>query len=108
VITVSSNKSQVREGKDATITFTANPTTHPQITVNYSTAGSATFNTDYSLSGTPSQVVIPVDQASASITLHAITDTVKEPAGETAKVMIEPGSGYQVSPTPRTSVLILD
>jgi hypothetical protein len=109
VISVQSNKTQVREGREATITFTASPTTHPQITVNYSTAGNATLNTDYTLSGTPSLVVIPADQASAIITLSALNDNENESGGEAAKVDLQPGSGYQVSPTLfRASVLILD
>lgn len=99
----------MREGRQATFTFTASPTTHPQITVNYSTAGNATLNTDYTLSGTPSLVVIPADQASAIITLTALNDNENESGGEAAKVDLQPGSGYQVSPTLfRASVLILD
>jgi hypothetical protein len=106
VITITSNKTSVHEGRDAIITFTANPATHPHFTVNYSTLGTATLNTDYTL--TPSTVDFAPNQASVSITLHANNDSVDEGGGETAKVQIEPGAGYQVSTSPRVSILILD
>jgi hypothetical protein len=110
VISVQSNKTEVHEGRDAIITFTANPATHPQITVIYATAGAAILNTDYTLdSPTPSQIVIPANQATATMTLHALTDNVNESGGEAAKIDVVAGSGYQVSGTAfRASVLILD
>jgi hypothetical protein len=97
-VIVSADRAQVREGgADATITFTfRGPTTHSAITVNYATGGSATLNTDYTLSGTPGMVVIPANTASASITLHAPADTVKETNPEVAKITVLPGTGYDV------------
>jgi len=111
-VAISANKTQVREGNDVVITFTfRGSTTHSAITVNYSVGGTATLNTDFTLSGTPDHVIIPANAASASITLHANTDSVNEPNGETAKLLVEPGSGYEV-PTQvdakRVSILILD
>jgi hypothetical protein len=102
----------VREGADAIITFVfKGPTLHGPVTVNYSVGGNAVLNTDFTLSGTPGMVIIPADTASASITLHAITDNVNEGGGEVAKVFVEPGSGYEV-PTQqdakRVSILIVD
>jgi hypothetical protein len=103
----------VREGgEDAIITFSyKGPTLHPAVTVNYSVGGNAVLNTDFTLSGTPGMVTIPADTTSASITLHAIPDNVKEGGGEVAKVFIAPGTGYEV-PTQqdamRVSILILD
>jgi hypothetical protein len=102
----------VREGNDAIITFEARgATSHPAITVNYSVGGTALLNTDYTLSGTPGTVVIPANTASTSIILHANTDAVREPNGEAAKIIVEPGSGYDVPAqldAKRVSVLILD
>jgi hypothetical protein len=83
------------------------PATHSALTVNYSTSGTATFNTDYTVSGTPGQVAIPANQASASITLHAVTDTQKD-SGETAKFLVGVGAGYQVGASPKVGVTILD
>jgi surface antigen len=104
---VSANKAQVTEGHDATITFSVTPTAHPALTVNYSTVGSATFNTDYTVSGTPGQVAIAANQASASITMHAVTDTIKD-GGETAKFVVGAGAGYQVGASPKVGVTIQD
>lgn len=110
-VTVQSSREQLREGADATITFSVNQAIHPAITVNYSTAiGTATLNVDYTLSGTPGMVVIPANAPSATILLHSIVDSVRESDGETARILIEPGTGYQVpaGDNKRTSVLILD
>jgi hypothetical protein len=111
-VTVSANRSQLQEGADAIITFHfKGPLSHPDITVNYSTGGNATLGTDYTLSGTPGMVVIPADGTSASITLHAIPDNVKEANGEAAKIFVEPGTGYEVPnqlDAMRVSLLILD
>jgi hypothetical protein len=111
-VAIQSNKTQVREGNDAVITFVVKGgTNHGPITVNYSVGGNATLNTDYTLSGTPGQVVIPANAFFASITLHSIADTVAEPNGEAAKIFVEPGNFYEVpaqQDAKRVSVLIVD
>jgi hypothetical protein len=111
-VVISANKTQVKEGNDVIITFDfRGPATHAAITVNYSVAGNATLNTDYTLSGTPGQVVIPANTETATITLHAITDSKKEPDGEAAKITVEAGTGYDVPDQPdakKVSILILD
>jgi hypothetical protein len=38
--------------------------------------------------------MIPAGQSTASITLNAIADGVKEKKGETAIMTLQPGSGY--------------
>jgi hypothetical protein len=87
----------VQEGSDVIVTFTFKPgVTHPDITVNYSVGGTAVLNTNYTLSGTPGQVVIPANTASASITLHALNDNKVEPNGLAAKLFVQPGTGYDV------------
>ena len=95
-----------------TITFTVKGgVSHPALTVNYSVAGSALLNTDYTLSGTPGNVVIPTNTASATVTLHANTDTVNEADGEGVKLAIQPGTGYAVPEqldAKRVNLLILD
>ena len=100
-VVISAANAQVREGKDVIITFTfKGPTTHSAITVNYSTGGTATLNTDYTLSGTPGMVVIPANTATATITLHAIADTLNETNPENAKIVVQPGTGYDVPAQP--------
>jgi hypothetical protein len=110
-IIVSASRTQLREGADSTITFSSNIAPSTDLTINYSVGGSATLNVDYTLTGTLGTVVIPANQTSASIILHSIADTVKEPQGEPATLTIEPGTGYQVSTNKnanRAVVLILD
>jgi len=111
-VVISANKTQVREGGDVTITFTVKGgVSHPALTVNYSVAGSALLNTDYTLSGTAGNAVIPSNTASATVTLHANTDTVNEGDGEGVKLVIEPGTGYDVPgqlDAKRVNILILD
>jgi hypothetical protein len=112
-VIVSASPAQVTEGQDSTITFSVRPagTTHSALTVNYSVGGNATLNTDYTLSGTPGQVPIPATSDTATVTLHSLTDTVKEPNGEAAKIFVAPGTGYDV-PTQidakRATVIIVD
>jgi uncharacterized repeat protein (TIGR01451 family) len=87
----------VAEGTNATFNFLAFQPPAQTITVHYSVSGKARLNVDYTLSGTPGQVQIPAGQHSAPLTLHAITDTVREKK-ENVVVTITPGTGY-VFPT---------
>ena len=106
---VSASKTQVHEGASVTLTFSVKQATHPALTVHYTTAGSATLNTDYTLSGTAGSVVIPANAASATVDLTAIVDTVKEANGESAKIIISDDPAYQVSGTKgKVGITILD
>lgn len=110
-VIVQASRTQLREGADSTITFSTNQAVHPDLHVNYSVSGSATLNVDYTLSGTPGVVVIPANQSSASIILHSIPDSIREPNGEPAVIAIAPGTSYQVPANKaanRVVVLILD
>jgi hypothetical protein len=108
-VSVAASKPQVHEGHGVTITFAVNQTTHPAIAVHYTTAGSADLNTDYTLSGTQGTVVIAANAASATIDLAAIADSVKEPNGETAKIILSDDPAYQVSSAKgKVTVTILD
>jgi hypothetical protein len=110
-VIVSASRTQLREGADSTITFSTNLAIPVDLVVSYSVGGSATLNVDYTLSQTPGQVTIPANQTSASVVLHSITDNVREPNGEPAKLTILPGTNYQLPATKeagRAVVLILD
>jgi len=110
-VIVSASRTQLREGGDSTITFSANSPNHPDLTINYSVGGPATLNVDYTLTGTLGQVVIPSGQTTTSIVLHAIEDTVNEPNGEGAKITLLPGTGYFIPDNKKANrvvVLILD
>ena len=110
-VIVQASRTQLREGSDSTITFSTNQSVHPDIPIFYSVSGTATLNVDYTLSQTSGQVVIPANQSSASILLHSIPDSVSEPNGEAAKILLQPHSGYQVpanNDANRVVILILD
>ena len=57
--------------------------------------GTAINGIDYTLSGTPGQVTIGAGQNSATVTLHAIADHVRE-TNETAVTALGSGSGYKI------------
>jgi len=67
---------------------------HP-LTVFYTIAGNAHLGTDYTLSGTPGQVVIPAGQSSIDIIFTALSDPAKEKA-EKAKLTLTPNSAYRM------------
>lgn len=71
--------------------------------MNYSMSGKATLGSDYTMSGTAGQIMIPAGKSSGSVTLSAIVDNVKEKKGETATMTLQPGSGYNFATTPSTS-----
>jgi hypothetical protein len=62
--------------------------------VNYSMSGKAREGSDYTLSGTPGQIMISAGQSSGSVTLSALIDNKKEKKGESAIMTLQPGSGY--------------
>jgi len=56
----------------------------------------AVSNGDYTLGGNPGLVIIPSTSDCASVTLHAVVDNLKEGHGETVRVSVAPGAGYDV------------
>ncbi len=78
------------------------------IQVNYAIDGTATFGSDYNLSGnTLHSILIPANQTSATLTVTAINDTVVDPA-ETVKANLLPGPGYVVGAGRRATTTIVD
>ena len=61
-------------------------------------SGKATLGSDYTLNGTAGQVTIAAGQSSATVTLNAIKDNIKEKA-ETATMTLQAGSGYTLKMT---------
>jgi FlaG/FlaF family flagellin (archaellin) len=79
-------------------------------------SGKAQEGSDYTLSGAAGQVIISAGQNSSNVTLSALADDVKEKK-ETAKMTLQPGSGYNFGTTgkkkkqskaPSATVTILD
>jgi hypothetical protein len=61
-------------------------------------SGKAMLGSDYTMSGTPGQVIILAGQSSGSVTLSALIDNQKEKA-EKVTMTLEPGSGYKFPTT---------
>ena len=78
-------------------------------------SGKATLGSDYTMSGTAGQIMIPAGQSSGSVTLHALIDNKKEKK-EKAVMTLQPGSGYEFpangqkkkSKAPSATVIITD
>ena len=51
---------------------TASPVNSQPVTVFYTISGNAVYGTDYTLDGSPGQIVIPAGNSTASIPLHAL------------------------------------
>ena len=110
-VSVKASRARVREGGDVVITFTYKGLPdHPDIMVNYTVGGNATPDGDYVLSGVFGHVLIPAGANSASITMHAILDQLKEPHGEAARISVTGGTQYAVpaqKDANRVSILIV-
>ena len=104
-VSVSASPTKIHEGENATYTVAASPAPSQSITVHYSTSGTAILGTDYTLSGTAGQVTIPAGQTSASVTLHALSDSVTE-TSETAVMSLQAGTGYGLG-TPKTATVTI-
>ncbi len=85
----------VRTGGNATFTVSAihGPSTCP-ITVYYYMSGNAILGSDYTLSGTPGEVLIPAGSSTGTVTLHANYPHAKK---VTATMNLTSGPGYVLS-----------
>jgi hypothetical protein len=63
------------------------------------------FGTDYSLTGTTGDLIIPAGQTSASFQFNALTDAIHEKK-ETAKFTLSAGNGYKIPKKKGKSVTI--
>jgi hypothetical protein len=105
-ISVAVTPASIKEGKNATFTFTASPGAHAAITVNFQMSGQATNGTDYTL--TPSSpIAMAVNQATATVTLKSKVDNLNE-GSETATMTVKSGTGYTVGGPSQATVLIKD
>jgi hypothetical protein len=110
-VSVTASSTSINPGQDSAITFTVKPVgaVHPDLTVNYTLTGSAVLNTDYTVTGTARQVLIPAANGSVNVGLHALPTNVKDSTGKTVKITVAPGTGYNVPVQPdanSVSVLI--
>jgi PKD repeat protein len=105
-VSLSASPAKINEGASATYTVTASSPASQKITVRYSMSGTATLGTDYTLSGTAGEVTIPAGQSSASVTLSAASDNVKE-KNETAIMTLGLGTGYKLNKAKKASTVTI-
>ncbi|CCI28609.1 Similar to tr/Q8YRU7/Q8YRU7 (fragment) [Microcystis aeruginosa PCC 9809] len=85
-------------------TFTRNGVTTNALTVNYTVAGTATFNTDYTQTGaasytvTTGTVTFAANSSTATVTVDPTADTIVE-SNETVILTLASGTGYTVGTT---------
>lgn len=106
-ISVSVSPGQVTEGSDATFTISSATVLLQPVTIRYSMRGGAQIGRDYTLSGNPGSITIPAGQSSATISLHAVADHVRE-RNETAIMALASGSGYKLSSQVKATLTIVN
>jgi hypothetical protein len=95
----------VNEGGTASFTISAIPAPSQSVTVFYTTSGTATPGTDYTLGGTPNQAVIPAGQTSVTIPFHALLDTATTEKRESVKLKLSAGTGYKLNKTGKSATI---
>ncbi|UJS04088.1 Calx-beta domain-containing protein [Cylindrospermopsis raciborskii] len=99
------DKSVTEDGTNNLIyTFTRSGNLTNALTVNYSVAGKAIFNTDYNQTGAASftatggTVTFATGLSTATVTIDPIADTTVE-GDETVELTLAPGTGYNIDTT---------
>lgn len=110
-ISIRVSPGNINEGGDATFTVSASTINPFQVTtVHYLISGKAQYGTDYRLSGVFGRVDIPAGASSASVVLHALTDSLIEKKAEKATMKLSKGKGvaYKLSSPKKATVSIAD
>jgi hypothetical protein len=98
-ITVAASPGSVSEGGTAQfIVRRSNVNPLQPLVVTFSISGRAAVGLDYTVDGTPGQVTIPAGTATAAVTIHALTDAIRE-RSEKITLTLFPGSNYNLSRT---------
>jgi hypothetical protein len=107
-VTVSVSSSMVNEGADAVFTISASTINPLQTTtVHYTMSGKAQPGADYTLGGVLGQADIPPGTASTTITLHALTDALRE-KNEKATLKLVAGPNYLLGQPKKVTVAIVN
>ena len=107
-VTVTASTSTVNEGADAAFTISASTINPAQVTtIHYSMSGKAQGGIDYTLSGVFGQADIPAGASSTTITLHALTDAMRE-KNEKAILKLSSGPNYLLAQPKKATVAIVN
>jgi outer membrane biosynthesis protein TonB len=102
-ISISSSPAQVHTGGTSVFTLTASAATTSPVAVGYTMSGSAVLGSNYSLSGTAGQVIIPAGATSATVTLTVLTPSSQPTV---ALMTLSAGTTYTVSSQSKAAVVI--
>jgi hypothetical protein len=106
-VTIAAAPTQVNPGGVAIYTVTTSRVNPNRPTkVNYTMGGTATWGTDYTLSGTSGQVVIAAGASSGSVTLRALSNN-SSTGNHVATMTVQSGTRYTVSSSNQASVTIV-
>jgi hypothetical protein len=107
-VTVNASTSTVNEGADAAFTILASTINPSQVTtIHYSMSGKAQAGIDYTMSGIFGQADIPAGASSTAITLHALSDAVRE-KNEKATLKLSSGPDYLLAQPKKATVTIVN
>jgi hypothetical protein len=111
-IAIAASSSSINEGDSATFTFSTSIVDPVNAkTVHYKMSGKAKFGTDYTLSGSSGQVVIPAGASSATVTLTALTDMLPKEKNETVTMTLSKvakGGPYVLSSVKKATLTIVN
>ena len=62
----------------------------------YSLSGNAIQGTDYTINGTPGEIVIPAGETTGSVTLHVLGNSSRNKKRK-ATMTLQPGTGYHLA-----------
>jgi Fibronectin type III domain len=95
IITVSASAATVPKGANGAFIVTRSVVSSQPLTVSYTVGGNAQLGADYTLGGSPGQVVIPAAQASTTVTLEALDNGLTK-RSEKVKFSLTTGAGYKL------------
>jgi hypothetical protein len=105
-ISIAVTPATIKEGNNATFTFSASPVSHAAITVNFQMSGQTTNGTDYTLTAANS-IPMGTNQATATVTLKSKVISAND-GSKTAIMTVKSGTGYSVGSPSSATVLIKD
>ena len=103
VVTVTTGITPIEGASGSFIVTLDSPAPAGGLTINYNVSGTATLNTDYTVSAganvtavTAGSFTVAAGQTTANLTINAVYDGIADP-NETIKLSLNKGTGYQFS-----------
>jgi hypothetical protein len=106
-VSVSTSATQVTEGAKATYRIAAANTVTQAVTILYSMSGTATYGSDYTLSGVLGQATIPAGASFTTVTFTAIADHKSEVKEATTMTLLA-APAYNLARTKSATITIIN